>query len=818
MQTYVKGVIIVAVLGTLFFAGSQQVAFSQSCDPTLVIPRGSTWKYDESGADLGTAWKEPGFDDSAWKTGPAPLGFGESEVVTSAGAGVITLYLRKEFTIDDLAPVKSLVLLATYDDGFVAYLNGTEVARRSIVASPAFDTGAFLHEAQPWDREFDYLDLGPFLGELVAGTNVLAVELHNQSTGSSDLVWDGELQTGPDAGGSLLLAEATWKYEDTGTDLGTDWKEPGFDDSAWQSGAAPLGFGEDYITTTIATGAITNYFRHTFLLLSVDPATIAGLVLTGRVDDGFVAYLNGVEIAREQLADGTILFSTTGDSHEGGGFQYSDASAGVAGLKIGQNVLAVEVHNSSATSSDLVMDMALFYNTPCQNPIIVGQCDPAVVIQRGSTWKYDESGADLGTAWKEPGFDDSGFKSGGAPIGFGESEVVTPVVEDFLITLYLRKEFTIAEPVSVKSLVLLATYDDGFVAYLNGTEVARRSIVADPAFDTGAFLHEAQPWPGEFDFLDLSAFVGELVAGTNVLAVELHNQSTGSSDIVWDAQLQTDTDTIDSLVVDSGTWKYEDSSTDLGTAWKESGFDDSAWQTGTAPLGFGEDYVSTTITQGTAPTYYFRYSFTNDIDPTTLSGLVLNSQVDDGFAAYLNGVEIARERLPDGTISFATTASSHEGGGFQYSDASAGLASLVMGNNVLAVEVHNSSATGSDLVMDMVLLSRTCPGLTSVTDDRPSIPVTMSLHQNFPNPFNPSTTIHLDIAANQPSNQNISVEIYDLLGRKVKTLFDGTHSPGTLHLNWDATDDKGAAVATGVYIYRLRTGATDVARRMTLLR
>jgi hypothetical protein len=182
-------------------------------------------------------------------------------------------------------------------------------------------------------------------------------------------------------------------------------------------------------------------------------------------------------------------------------------------------------------------------------------------------------------------------------------------------------------------------------------------------------------------------------------------------------------------------------------------------------------------------------------------------------------VEIARERLPDGPISFTATASSHEGGGFQYSDASAGLASLVVGDNVLAVEVHNSSATGSDLVMDMVLLSRTCPGgPTSVADNRSSIPVNMSLHQNFPNPFNPETTIHIDIAANQPSNQNIRVEVYDLLGRKVRTLFDGTHSPGTLHLNWDATDDKGAAVATGVYIYRLRTGTTDVARRMTLLR
>ncbi len=273
-----------------------------------------------------------------------------------------------------------------------------------------------------------------------------------------------------------------------------------------------------------------------------------------------------MEIAREQMPDGTISFTTPATGgHEGGGFQYSDASAGLASLKIGQNVLAIEVHN--ANTSDLVMDMALFFNT-CQSPVIVGQCDPAVVIQRGSTWKYDESGTDLGTAWKEPGFDDSGFKSGGAPIGFGESEVVTTVAEDLLITLYLRKDFTIADPVNVKSLVLLATYDDGFVAYLNGTEVGSRSIVADPAFDTGAFLHEAQPWPGEFDFLDLSGFVGELVAGTNVLAVELHNQQIGSSDIVWDAQLQTDTDTIDSLVVDSATWKYEDTSTDLGQRGK----------------------------------------------------------------------------------------------------------------------------------------------------------------------------------------------------------------------------------------------------------
>lgn len=156
------------------------------------------------------------------------------------------------------------------------------------------------------------------------------------------------------------------------------------------------------------------------------------------------------------------------------------------------------------------------------------------------------------------------------------------------------------------------------------------------------------------------------------------------------------------------TWKYEDSGTDLGTAWRATAFDDSAWQSGPAPLGFEPaatqvPVVATAIAAGTAThTAYFRTHFTLGVNPANVVVLQLSQIADDGAVYYLNGVEILRTRMPaaPAAIEFATLATA---GGPEPSDGTHTMevvnlpkTALVAGDNVLAVELHPNSVTSSD--------------------------------------------------------------------------------------------------------------------------
>lgn len=103
------------------------------------------------------------------------------------------------------------------------------------------------------------------------------------------------------------------------------------------------------------------------------------------------------------------------------------------------------------------------------------------------------------------------------------------------------------------------------------------------------------------------------------------------------------------------------------------------------------------------------------------------------------------------------------------------------------------------------------PGPLAVDGSQPEAFATLS---NFPNPFNPSTTIEFTL----PEPGNAKLVIYDITGRKVRELADGRFSAGTHSLQWNACDDMGKPVSSGVYISRLESGNTVTTNRMTLVR
>ena len=97
------------------------------------------------------------------------------------------------------------------------------------------------------------------------------------------------------------------------------------------------------------------------------------------------------------------------------------------------------------------------------------------------------------------------------------------------------------------------------------------------------------------------------------------------------------------------------------------------------------------------------------------------------------------------------------------------------------------------------------------------VPQTTSLHHNYPNPFNPSTRIVFDLGFQEGPEQRASVIIYNLLGQEVRTLHNGVTPAGRYELVWRGIDQRGAAVASGVYFVRLLTGAGHVEIKKMLL-
>ena len=167
------------------------------------------------------------------------------------------------------------------------------------------------------------------------------------------------------------------------------------------------------------------------------------------------------------------------------------------------------------------------------------------LIQKGSIWKYLDQGSNQGTAWRAPAFNDSGWASGPAQLGYGDGDEATlvgygPDAGAKYITTYFRRAFNVSDPAAYQSLTLRLLRDDGAVAYLNGSEVFRSNMPAGTVSHTTTAV-TAIGGADESTFYPASINPSLLVAGTNVLAVEVHQANGTSSDLSFDAELVAST-------------------------------------------------------------------------------------------------------------------------------------------------------------------------------------------------------------------------------------------------------------------------------------
>jgi hypothetical protein len=170
--------------------------------PVNHIAGNADWKYLDDGSDQGDAWRASGFDDSSWSSGGAELGYGDGDEATTvnsgpAGSRHATTYFRKSVTIPDPGEFVSFTISITYDDAYAIYVNGNEVARHSGLApGAAYDD---YSSNTVGDNANDTLSVPS--AAFSAGTNLVAVEMHQTSGNSSDISFALSL-TGEVSGGT----------------------------------------------------------------------------------------------------------------------------------------------------------------------------------------------------------------------------------------------------------------------------------------------------------------------------------------------------------------------------------------------------------------------------------------------------------------------------------------------------------------------------------------------------------------------------------------------------------------------------------------
>lgn len=164
---------------------------------------------------------------------------------------------------------------------------------------------------------------------------------------------------------TMIHGGDSWKYSDTSEDLGSDWTQPGYDDSAWSTGIARFGYGDVDIVTTNSYGAdpankfVTTYFRRSFVV----PRNLAVTNLNFRLAraDGAAVWLNGQELFRTNLPSGPLAETTLANNATTifASHIYYPTNISVTTSLKGTNQLAVELHLNSVTNAAAGFDMEL---------------------------------------------------------------------------------------------------------------------------------------------------------------------------------------------------------------------------------------------------------------------------------------------------------------------------------------------------------------------------------------------------------------------------------------------------------------------------
>lgn len=542
----------------------------------------------------------------------------------------------------------------------------------------------------------------------------------------------------------LISAATTWTYLDDGTEPATDWTEAAFDDAAWSTGTAPLGYGDPAPTTAIEMGPKestrhpTYYFRKQCTLPAGELARVDALRIRLQRDDGAIIYLNEVEVLRTGMAEGAVDYTTLANQTTTGAMEttFFEFEIDPAALVEGENVIAVEVHQANLVSSDLIFDMVLEYDRRTNingdeqyfaidgNQLILAQDAASIPALEGNELNLnirvtDECGASFEAAFIPTVTAAQSVLP--TDIALDNSNVPETASIGTIVGLFSATD-TDSSGAHAFTLVLNETYPDNSYFSITGSQL-RTADALDPAsYEIG--VQATDPTGNTFTeslTVTVDPVDSLITLSPNTLPVNaLAHSAVGTLDTT-DAFATSHSyrlisplaPTPTTLISFGDTWKYLDDGSNQGAAWTALTFDDSAWVAGAAPLGYGDhDGASPTTTvsfgldaDNKYATTYFRKSF-SITDPNVVDSLEFEIAVDDGAVFYLNGIELIPHVRANDVDSFDDYTG--EGDGGEGNHVSLLLNTTInqilrAGTNVLSVEVHQTAANSSDIWLDMSL-------------------------------------------------------------------------------------------------------------------
>jgi hypothetical protein len=650
---------------------------------TSPVILGSSWKYQASGTDLGSAWRQPAYDDSAWSSAPAPFQAGALPAIlgdpeplptvfstgvgpdgTVLAPGSLDPHYRLTLSAQSTPPPPAIP--ATVIQNHPAWLANDSQSSWIGPVNP----GTANVNAGPYNFETTFNLAGFSLATVALSLN-LAVDngLTNvQLNGVSQPIsfegfasWSGTYPlTNGLVAGTNTLDFFTLNYDGPGPNPG------GFR-------AKLTGTGRRALTpkTTLATGR-TNYYFRSYFTLSGAPQ-LAKIQPTTAMADGAVFYLNGQEALRFNMPTGAITASTfalTNISNPAylGPFQLPSSA-----LVTGTNVLAVEVHPAAPGGTNhlfFAASLALSVtNVLVPPPITLAFNELSATTNSPNFWleliNYSTTNLDLaGCALARRG-------SGPDNIYNFHSQTVPP-----------------------GGLVLITQPILGF-----GVSAGDRLFLYGPYSSNvlDAVVASAVPrarWP---DGQGPWCYPATLTPGASNSV--LFHRDMVISEIMFHAPLLPATpgsygSTV--LISITNSWKYSALGLDLGSAWSALSYDDSAWPAALAlfystpsilPAPKNTELPLNTTSGAPIITYYFRTPFL--FSGQTNSGqLTLHPIVDDGAVYYLNGLEIWRQNMPGGAIHSTNLSSGGVATPAYSGPFTVAVTNLLQGMNLFAVEVH----------------------------------------------------------------------------------------------------------------------------------
>jgi hypothetical protein len=741
---------------------------------SVLVPFASVWKYLDDGSDQGTAWRAPGFDDTSWLSGPAPLGYSDSNgrlpVTTNSfgpnqNAKYTNTYYRQAFIATNIASFSQLVLSIERDDGAVVYLNGTEVGRFNMPTGIVTSTTPAASNAGDDGGTIFDLNLSP--GVLQEGLNTFAVEIHQDSPNSTDIWFQMRLMgvptiihnlsplvsiTNPTNNQYFLAPESITLTAEASDPDGSVARVQFFDDGfvIGESTNAPYTViwhnpsVAARALTAVATddlGATTRSSEVPIVVYDAIGTPVAaitspanGAVMPGPTNLLITATANAISgVTNVQfLADGvpfgnddtapysaiwTAPFGVSGLSavaFDANGVRGTSPVVSVTITIPPTNVIAPTIFTQFPLAGATVTNLTNITVTFSENVQNIDASDllingvPATSVNAShsrSNYTFTLSQPPYGQvniAWAGGhGITDYGWPS---LLLFDETGPGATwsydLIDRTLPTIVTRTPVANSTVTNVHEITVI------FSEPVTGVDAADLLVNGGAAFamsgsGTSYTFQISQPASGA---VNVSWATNNNIFDVAVTPNAFNRTAPGAA---WSFTL----DTRAVLVQSNSVWRFvkgTNEASDPISAWRLLSFDDSGWSNAPAPFFFGDPYTNATI-PGTLlsdmlsnyTTIFLRKEF-DVLERGKIASLLINAQSDDGFIAWINGVEVRRYNVAPGVPAYNGIASAaapepqNTGAGYIVATLpAAAVAALVDGKNVLTVQAFNQNLTNS---------------------------------------------------------------------------------------------------------------------------